>query len=98
MCARSRKIIGFEALTRWSLSDGKSVSPAEFIPVAEKSGLIVDLGAWLLKQVCEDLSWLKRQAIDIEPRPDPAALENVAEILGQPIRNVDSGAGHAAQR
>ena len=66
VCAQSRKIIGFEALTRWTLPDGKSVSPAEFIPVAEKSGLIVDLGTWLIQRVCSDLSWLRQLGIDID--------------------------------
>ena len=66
VCAESRKITGFEALTRWTPPDGKPVSPAEFIPIAEKSGLIVDLGAWLIQRVCDDLSWLRQQEINID--------------------------------
>ena len=66
ICAQTRRIVGVEALTRWTRPDGKPLSPAEFIPVAEKTGLIVDLGAWLIRQVCSDLSWLRQQGINID--------------------------------
>ncbi|MEU4428350.1 bifunctional diguanylate cyclase/phosphodiesterase [Actinoplanes sp. NPDC024001] len=41
-----------EALVRWHPQDGPPVSPAEFIPVAEQTGLIIDLGAWILDAAC----------------------------------------------
>ena len=66
ICAQTRRIVGVEALARWTRPDGTPLSPAEFIPVAEKTGLIVDLGAWLIRQVCSDLSWLRQQGIDID--------------------------------
>ena len=55
---RSRELHGVEALMRWTLPDGKSVSPAQFIPVAEETGLIVPLGEWALRQACATaLGW-----------------------------------------
>jgi len=55
---RTRKMHGVEALMRWTLSGGKSVSPAQFIPVAEETGLIVPLGEWALRQACATaLEW-----------------------------------------
>ncbi|MEJ0037577.1 MAG: EAL domain-containing protein [Gammaproteobacteria bacterium] len=55
---RSRELYGVEALMRWTLPGGKSVSPAQFIPVAEETGLIVPLGEWALRQACATaLEW-----------------------------------------
>lgn len=48
-------IVGFEALARWINPDGKFVSPASFIPVAEETGLIVPLGMSMLEQACRDV-------------------------------------------
>lgn len=42
------RITAFEALARWTTEDGKTISPADFIPVAEESGLIVPLGRWAM--------------------------------------------------
>ena len=47
-------IIGAEALVRWQDEDGNEISPERFIPVAERSGVISDLGDWILNQVNRD--------------------------------------------
>jgi EAL domain-containing protein (putative c-di-GMP-specific phosphodiesterase class I)/PAS domain-containing protein len=52
---------GVEALARWVRVTGEIVSPAQFIPIAERSGMIAELGAWVLKSACETAaSWCKR--------------------------------------
>jgi diguanylate cyclase (GGDEF)-like protein/PAS domain S-box-containing protein len=48
----SKQIKGFEALLRWCHPTRGIVSPADFIPIAEEIGFIVDLGAWVLEQAC----------------------------------------------
>jgi diguanylate cyclase (GGDEF)-like protein/PAS domain S-box-containing protein len=54
IAADSRRVEGCEALVRWR-RDGVVISPAEFIPVAERSELIFPLTHWVLRRVCEDL-------------------------------------------
>jgi diguanylate cyclase (GGDEF)-like protein len=64
------EIIGFEALARWQHPVRGQVSPAEFIPIAEESGLIVEMGEWILRQACrEAASWPKplQVAVNLSP-------------------------------
>lgn len=49
----SRQIIGTEAVLRWKHNDFGIISPDIFIPIAEQNGLIIQMGAWALQQVCE---------------------------------------------
>ena len=89
--AADGEVIGMEALLRWPGTGGRSVGPDEFIPLAEDSGLIVELGRWVLEQACAQMrAWLddfpERRltlSVNVSPRQlsRPAFLAELEEIL-----------------
>ena len=93
-----KNIIGAEALIRWKHSELGMISPAKFIPIAEQSMLIVEIGRWVLEQTCELIKSFTNLGIEPVPisvnisgvefdRPDIVA--NVAEILKRTRVNPD---------
>ncbi len=71
----SGEISGAEALLRWTHPTDGVISPEEFVPLAEDSGLIVDLGEWVIEQACKDL----RAILDRGLHPGPVSI-NVSAL------------------
>ena len=70
MDLRTNRVVGLEALARWSHHRRGRVAPAEFIAVAERTNLIVPLGIWMLRQAClQARVWLERDLL-----PDVMAI------------------------
>ena len=57
---RTRRLVGVEALVRWEHPQRGLVPPAEFIPIAERTGLIAQIDAWVMQQACQQMcQWLQ---------------------------------------
>ena len=87
---KSDRITGVEALLRWQHPDLGLVSPAQFIPIAEETGLIVPIGLWVLRTACaQNVAWQRAglppvcMAVNLSPRQfnDDGLLEEIAKAL-----------------
>jgi EAL domain-containing protein (putative c-di-GMP-specific phosphodiesterase class I) len=87
--ARSGETIGSEALLRWRSPELGEVTPDRFIPIAEQNGLIVDIGAWVMREACACLvRWGIRgskflMAVNVSPRQfrSPGFVDTVRRCL-----------------
>jgi len=86
---QSGHIIGVEALLRWN-TENESISPVEFIPIAENSGLIIPIGEWVLREACSQMkNWRDaglpeiKISVNVSARQlhDQSFVEKVQSIL-----------------
>ena len=86
----THELIGLEALIRWRTEDGRFVPPDQFIPVAERSGLMAPLGQWVMTSACMmmrdllDLGLAPRRIavnVSVVQLQDPAFTDHVAQAL-----------------
>jgi diguanylate cyclase (GGDEF)-like protein len=80
-------LCGAEALLRWIHPEKGFISPAEFIPIAEQSNMIVDLGAWVLEQACKDAAeWPDHLKIAVNVSPVQFVQGNLVQTVKQVLR------------
>ena len=101
MTFADRKVIGVEALVRWQHPERGMVPPIDFIPAAERTGLIVPLGRWVLREVCrQGAEWLAEYGPDALQKigPNVAARQLHDPDFVSDVRAALADAGLPADR
>ncbi len=84
----SWRLLGFEALLRWDHPVHGAIPPAEFIPVAEDSGLILPLGEWALGEACRQAaSWPANLQVAVNISPVQVLTQNLPSIVKQTLKS-----------
>jgi len=91
---KSGEVAGFEALARWSHADRGEISPSEFIPVAEESGLILQLGRWAMDRAARTLAEWDREAgeklplyVGVNLSAIQVARDDIAGLVASALRS-----------
>ena len=91
---RSGEVAGFEALARWDHKDRGEISPTEFIPVAEESGLILHLGRWVMDKAAQTLAEWDQEAgeklplyVGVNLSAIQVARDNVADVVESALKS-----------
>lgn len=84
----TRKVVGMEALVRWNHPERGLVSPFDFIPLAEETGLIVPLGEWILATACRQTKWWHDQGFPLHVAVNLSLRQFQQKDLAEKINNI----------
>lgn len=90
VCAKTHQVKNFEALMRWEHPEHGWISPTVFIPIAEDSNLIDELGEWALQQACKDASeWPGGISVSVNVSAQQFADERLPDIVAKALKASD---------
>lgn len=94
------ELVGFEALVRWLHPQFGLISPLEFIPLAEQSGMIVELGEWIIAEACQQLKRIQHILSDselhisINVSPVQLKLGNIVDVVSKQAAHYQIARNH----
>jgi diguanylate cyclase (GGDEF)-like protein/PAS domain S-box-containing protein len=91
---RSNRVVGVEALLRWRSTELGEVGPAQFIPLAEESGLILGIGEWVMREACRTLrEWQDAGLADLACSINVSVLQLLRAPLAQQLTAILAESG-----
>ncbi len=99
ICLKSGEIVGAEVLLRWCHGDEGYISPGEFIPIAEETGLITDIGEWVLNKACEHGVMCQKAGLPRVPLAVNLSVRqlfnyNLLEVVNQTLKTTGMEPGY----
>ncbi|MAZ71452.1 diguanylate cyclase [Porticoccus sp.] len=95
---RNKHLVGIEALVRWQHPDFGLVTPDQFIPLAEDSGIIISLGKWIMREACRQTQdWRVRDILDVPVSVNVSALQFRQEDFVERVRTILAETGLPAK-
>ena len=92
-CTQTLKQHGAEALLRWHHPTRGEIAPSDFVPIAEESGMISDVGRWVSEKVCQQIAlW---NYLGVEPGPIAINISGQEFGLGDPVSTLTDAVRHA---
>ncbi|MEG3638935.1 putative bifunctional diguanylate cyclase/phosphodiesterase [Magnetococcus sp. PR-3] len=90
-CGDDPQVSGFEALVRWITPEGEIISPGDFIPIAEETGLIIPLGSWVINRTCRDIALLDKKGfppvvLSANLSPRQFTQEGLVDVVKQALK------------
>ncbi|GAA0776296.1 hypothetical protein GCM10009077_14900 [Roseibium denhamense] len=80
--AKSGHLVGYEALVRWRHTEKGPIAPEDFIPMAERSGIILDIGSWVLENACaEAATWHDPVTLSVNASPVQLSRSDFAGLV-----------------